>query len=191
MSSEPRRVRASVNAAGCRRRRSCLAWAVEAAARMRRLACVAALGLALPAGVLAESGAAESHSANHAHAHHGMAAEAHDAARYPAPFQRFIREMDRDMDKMMADMHGPGYTGNPDVDFLAMMIPHHQGAVDMARLVLIHGRDPLTRKLAEEIIASQTTEIAAMRARLEILRREPDADPGGFPALDGTRGVRD
>jgi hypothetical protein len=56
---------------------------------------------------------------------------------------------------------------------------------------LIHGRDPLTRKLAEEIIASQTTEIAAMRARLEILRRPPEAAPGAFPDLNGTRGVHD
>ena len=38
-----------------------------------------------------------------------------------------------------------------DVDFLAMMIPHHQGAVEMARLALIYGKDPLTRRVAEEI----------------------------------------
>ena len=43
-----------------------------------------------------------------------------------------------------------------------MMIPHHEGVMDMARLVLIHGRDPMVRKIAEEIIASQTVEIAAM-----------------------------
>jgi uncharacterized protein (DUF305 family) len=151
---------------------------------VRRLACIAALALALPASALSEPGAAD-------HAHCGAVAQGEEAARYPAPFQRFMREMDRDMQKMMADMHRPGYSGNADVDFLAMMIPHHQGAVDMARLLLIHGRDPLTRKLAEEIIASQTTEIAAMRARLEILRRAPDAGPGEFPALNGTRGVRD
>lgn len=150
---------------------------------MRRLACIAALALALPASALSETGAAD-------HAH-GTVAQGDEAARYPASFQRFMHEMDRDMQKMMADMHHPGYTGNADVDFLAMMIPHHQGAVDMARLLLIHGTDPLTRKLAEEIIASQTTEIAAMRARLEILRRTPDAGPGEFPALNGTRGVRD
>jgi uncharacterized protein (DUF305 family) len=151
---------------------------------VRRLACIAALALALPAGVaLAENGAAH-------HARHDMAAR-DEAARYPAQFQRFIREMDRDMQKMTADMHRAGYTGNADVDFLAMMIPHHQGAVDMARLLLIHGQDPLTRKLAEEIIASQTTEIAAMRARLDILRRAPDAGAGEFPALEGTRGLRD
>ena len=67
---------------------------------------------------------------------------------------------------MMQDMHSPGYTGQPDSDFLAMMIPHHEGAVDMARLVLIHGRDPMVRQIAEEIIASQTVEIAAMCGRM-------------------------
>jgi uncharacterized protein (DUF305 family) len=148
---------------------------------MRRLACFAALALALPASVLADSGAID-------HSHHGMAAQAQDAAHYPEPFQRFVHEMDRDMLKMMDDMHGPGYTGNADVDFLAMMIPHHQGAVDMARLVLIHGQDPLVRQLAVEIIASQQAEIMAMKARLEILRKGTDADPGGYPALGGVRG---
>ena len=49
--------------------------------------------------------------------------------------------MDAGMARMMQDMHSPGYTGQPDSDFLATMIPHHEGAVDMARLVLIHGRD--------------------------------------------------
>jgi uncharacterized protein (DUF305 family) len=97
--------------------------------------------------------------------------------------------MDAGMQTMMNDMHAPGYTGDPDVDFLAMMIPHHEGAVEMARLLLIHGKDPLTRRLAEEIIASQTTEIAAMKQRLALLRRSEDPNPGGFPALHGTRGA--
>ena len=48
--------------------------------------------------------------------------------------------MDAGIASMMQDMHSPGYTGQPNSDFLAMMIPHHEGAVDMARLVLIHGR---------------------------------------------------
>jgi uncharacterized protein (DUF305 family) len=107
----------------------------------------------------------------------------------PAVAQPFVRQMDAGMKKMMEDMHAPGYSGNPDVDFLAMMIPHHEGAVEMARLVLIYGKDPLTRRLAEEIIASQTAEIAAMKERLAILRRGEDPNPGGFPALHGTRGV--
>jgi uncharacterized protein (DUF305 family) len=98
--------------------------------------------------------------------------------------------LDAGMKKMMNDMHSPGYTGNPDVDFLAMMNPHHEGAVEMARLVLIYGKDPLTRRLAEEIVASQTAEIAAMRQRVAILRHSDDPNPGGFPALHGTRGVK-
>lgn len=96
--------------------------------------------------------------------------------------------MAADMGKMMSAMHAPGYSGMPDVDFLAMMIPHHQGAIDMARLALIHAIDPPTRRLAEDIIASQTAEIAALTARLKVLRsgREPEAD--AFPALGGVRG---
>ena len=62
-------------------------------------------------------------------------------------YSRFTREMNTGMSTMMKDMHAPGYAGNPDVDFLAMMIPHHEGAVEMARLVLVHGRDPATRRL--------------------------------------------
>ncbi|WP_242393255.1 DUF305 domain-containing protein [Anaeromyxobacter oryzisoli] len=123
----------------------------------------------------------------HAGHAHPPAAERGGAAFSPE-FRAFEREMDAGMDRMMRDMHAPGYTGNVDVDFLAMMIPHHEGAVEMARLLLVHGRDPLTRQLASEIIASQDAEIAAMRRRLAILRRGEDSEPGGFPAMQGTRG---
>lgn len=116
----------------------------------------------------------------------GTAADAHRHSVQKAG--AFEREMERDMATMMRAMHLSGYSGNPDIDFLAMMIPHHQGAIDMARLILTYGDDPLTRKLAEEIIAAQQAEIAAMEARLAILRQGPDPAPGGFPALTGTRG---
>jgi uncharacterized protein (DUF305 family) len=126
-----------------------------------------------------------------AHAGHSSApSAAQGSASFTPAFRAFVRDMDTGMERMMRDMHAPGYTGNADVDFLAMMIPHHEGAVEMARLVLVHGRDPLTRQLADEIIASQTSEIAAMRQRLAILRRGEDMEPGGFPALNGTRGER-
>jgi uncharacterized protein (DUF305 family) len=101
----------------------------------------------------------------------------------------FARALASGMDKMHRDMMAPTPTGNADVDFLATMIPHHAGAVEMARLVLIHGKDPLVRQLAEEIIASQQAEITAMRARLNILRQGSDPSPGGYPALGGTRGA--
>ena len=119
---------------------------------------------------------------NHDHSHHAPATQAAEAT------SRFKADMDIGMARMMQDMHGPGFTGRPDADFLAMMIPHHEGAVDMARLVLIHGHDPLVRQIAEDIIASQTVEIAAMRGRLAVLRQGPNPTPGGYPALGAVRG---
>ena len=50
--------------------------------------------------------------------------------------------MDAGMARMMQDMHSPGYTGQPDSNFLAMLIPHHEGVADMARPVLIHWARP-------------------------------------------------
>ena len=135
-------------------------------------------------GVLLVAGLALAPMAPAQHAGHGASAP----QQYEAGFARFAKEMAVGMDRMMRDMHAPGYTGNPDVDFLAMMIPHHQGAVEMARLVLIHGRDPVTRRLAEDIIAGQQVEIEGMRRRLEQLRRGDSIErPDGFPALGGTR----
>lgn len=116
------------------------------------------------------------------HGGHGSHGAAH-----PAP-AGFGAEMHAAMIKMSKDMEASPMTGDPDRDFLAMMIPHHEGAVEMARLVLLHGRDPLVRQLAEEIIAAQQAEIATMRRRLEILKTGQDMTPGGFPALGGTRG---
>jgi len=127
---------------------------------------------------------------NTAYAQHQHGVEESQNPPLSTSAQSFARQMDAGMKKMMNDMHAPGYTGNSDVDFLAMMIPHHEGAVEMARLVLIHGKDPLTRRLAEEIIASQTSEIAAMKQRIAILRRTDDPNPDGFPAIHGTRGAK-
>lgn len=66
------------------------------------------------------------------------------------------------MTKMDQGMSVP-YTGNADRDFVAGMIPHHQGAVDMAEVELKYGKDPQLKKLARSIISSQTREIAFMK----------------------------
>lgn len=92
------------------------------------------------------------------------------------------------MVSVMRQMDAAPRTGDADTDFLNLMIPHHEGAVEMARLVLLHGRDPLVRQLAEEIISAQQAEIEAMRGRLAVLQQGSDPNPGGFPALGGTRG---
>ena len=120
------------------------------------------------------------HMEPHAHHEHRTAGHSADST--------FEREMNESMARMMAEMHAPGYSGVADVDFLAMMIPHHAGAVDMARLVLQHGRDPATRRLAEDIIAGQTIEIEGMQRRLAGLRGAAARAETEFPELGGTRG---
>ena len=142
------------------------------------------LGFLLASGALAAAAGCQTGTQMHT-MHSGPAVP----TQYGKAFQRYAAQMNVDMAKMMGDMHAPGYTGDADVDFIAMMIPHHQGAIDMARLVLQDGNDPVTRKLAEEIIASQTVEIEGMQRRLNELRRGASRNnPDGYPALGGTRG---
>jgi uncharacterized protein (DUF305 family) len=66
------------------------------------------------------------------------------------------------MKKMHKDM-AIKYTGNADVDFVRGMIPHHQGAIDMAKVVIAHGKDPEIRKLAEGVVTAQEAEIKQMQ----------------------------
>jgi uncharacterized protein (DUF305 family) len=74
----------------------------------------------------------------------------------------FLHENDAAMDRMMAGMSIKP-TGDVDRDFVEMMVPHHQGAIDMARAVLRYGHNEKIRRLAQEIIVDQQQEIAAMR----------------------------
>lgn len=73
------------------------------------------------------------------------------------------------MEDMMTAMVDMEATGDADIDFLLMMIPHHQSAVDMSEALLREVEDPEVRALAEAVIATQEAEIASMRAMLERL----------------------
>jgi hypothetical protein len=76
--------------------------------------------------------------------------------------QPFLSENAAAMNKMMADMTIKP-TGDVDRDFVAMMVPHHQGAVDMAKAELKYGHNEQLRRLAQEIVVTQQQEIPAMR----------------------------
>ena len=110
-----------------------------------------ALALAFSTPALAQHAGHGSHGG---HAGHGAAPAATESAATKA-YKAANDAMHRDMNVPL--------TGDADVDFARSMIPHHQGAIDMAKIVLAHGKDPAIRKLAEEVIAAQDTEIAMMR----------------------------
>jgi len=93
----------------------------------------------------------------------------HGAMAMPMPMDGDAAHQDLmdGMDAMNADMMAGGTAADIDVAFVCSMIPHHRGAIDMAKAELAHGDDPWARQLAEEIIAAQEKEIAGMLKWLE------------------------
>jgi hypothetical protein len=83
----------------------------------------------------------------------------------PAAEAPFLAENVSAMTKMMIDM-GISPSGDVDSDFVAMMVPHHQGAIEMAQAELRYGHNEQLRRMAQEIIVTQQQEIAAMRLTL-------------------------
>ena len=87
----------------------------------------------------------------------------------------FQARMNEAVKRMHGDMHVP-FTGDADRDFARMMIPHHQGAIDMAVVEIRYGKDARLRRLAQEIIVTQQQEITVMQMALG------DPLPPGTPA---------
>ena len=79
-------------------------------------------------------------------------------------------EMEQAMEKMHTGMASIKPTGDNDADFVRFMLPHHQAALDMAKAELTHGKDPQMRRLAQEIVTDQQSEIELMQ--LWFKRRE-------------------
>ena len=75
------------------------------------------------------------------------------------------------MDKMHMAIGAIKQSGNSDLDFVRLMLPHHQAAIDMAKTQLLYGKDPQMRRLAQEIITDQQSEIELMQRWLK--QREP------------------
>jgi len=94
-----------------------------------------------------------------AHAHGASTAAKGDQGPSSLAFQGVNAKMHKGMDI--------AFSGDADRDFIAGMLPHHQGAVDMAKIVLAFGKDPEVRKLAESIIKAQEQEIAWMNSWLQ------------------------
>ncbi|RDI61910.1 CopM family metallochaperone [Microvirga subterranea] len=117
--------------------------------------------LALMAAIAAPSLAAAQGAHHGGHSGHSMPAPSAPAADTPAT--KAYRDANA---KMHRNMDIP-FSNDADVDFVRGMIPHHQGAIDMAKVLLEHGKDEQARKWAADVIREQEREIAEMQAWLK------------------------
>ena len=118
---------------------------------MKKTLCIglALVALALPAAAQAEDD----------HSQHSMPAAQNAADGAAKAYMDGMARMNRDMNAAM--------TGDADIDFAAMMIPHHQGAIDMAKTVQASGKDEEIKAMAQKMIDAQTKEIEQLTTWIE------------------------
>jgi uncharacterized protein (DUF305 family) len=92
---------------------------------------------------------------------------AHPQPQAAAPAEPAWSDLQAGMEKMHGSMASVKTSGNSDVDFVRLMLPHHQAALDMAKTELLYGKDPQMRRLAQEIITDQQSEIDLMQLWLK------------------------
>ncbi len=142
--------------------------ALEVCAQAPRLLLLAVAVSALGVGVAVGAGGAPDH---------GMHMPPPASTTAPAD-QTFAGLMASAMTTMDHGMRHAPMTGDPDHDFAAMMIPHHQGAIDMAKAELLYGTNPVLRRLAQEIVVTQGSEITVMHRELQT--PTPPSTPSGL-----------
>ena len=144
---------------------------------MRRLHCqfanclaIASLALAAASNALAAEPVTNGH-------HHGNGAATAPPSYLASSAKPYAALVDDAMHIMNEGMTRAPMTGDADHDFAAMMIPHHQGAVDMAKAELLYGTNPVLRRLAQEIIVTQGQEIQVMQLELKKQPAGPAVQP--------------
>ncbi|TBR13252.1 DUF305 domain-containing protein [Rugosibacter aromaticivorans] len=141
---------------------------------MRNIAKIALIFRIAAAGVFIIAAAPA--GAQQTHQHHGSSAGTPPASFVASTAKPFAALMDDAMAVMDDGMKHAPMNGVVEHDFVTMMMPHHQGAIDMAKALLLYTKDPELKNLAQGIITEQQNEIRVMQAWLQRYQAQQSSD---------------